>query len=148
MDYGTGNTDWILVFTVVVCTWFLGAKIQSHRLTQKNITDANLRVLEKELLEIKRTLKTINENSRKSKERLDRLEEYVRVFWWEKTENDRREREVREREHQELQSEIKERNRLRRLAKEKGLKVLGASYSTEDLQRVLDEGIREQEGED
>jgi hypothetical protein len=32
MDFGNLNTDWVLVITVIVCTWFLGMKI--HHLMQ------------------------------------------------------------------------------------------------------------------
>ena len=122
MDFGNINTDWVLIVTVLVCTWFLGAKI--HHLMQDMVTlglqnekDSTqnmgelVQVLESGLLEITTTLEKINSNTDESQRHLKKLQEYVHTFWWEKDYKDKQE-------YAKHQREMKERNKERRLKKE------------------------------
>jgi hypothetical protein len=140
MGYGS-ITDWVLVFTVIGCTWFLRLEIRQLLTKSRKDTDEAVNFIDSRLLAITSLLEKIDDNTEQSARRLDKSREYEEPFSWEMGQID-------EKEHQELQSDIKERNRLRRLAKEKGLEVLGTGYGIDDLQRVLDEGAREQERED
>ena len=103
MDFGNINTDWVLIVTVIVCTWFLGAKI--HHLMQDMVTlglqnekDSTqnmgelVQVLESGLLEVTTTLEKIDTHMEVSRDKLENLDKYVYEFYLEKKVKDEKEK--------------------------------------------------------